>query len=53
MIYEVWIECDQYCVNYEDPRLSKETNNSVEAIKHSIMLRDNLHHTEIRIKEKF
>lgn len=49
-MYEVWTECDGNCESYEDQRLSLTTDDPVKAIKHSIMLRDRTHYTEIRIQ---
>lgn len=50
MTYEVWVGCNEHCPNYCEERRRRLTTDPVEAIKSSILYRDDNHWTEIRIQ---
>jgi hypothetical protein len=51
MKYAVWCRCEQFCPNFENDRVVKETDNPAEAILLAANVRDNDHTSWIVIKK--
>lgn len=49
-MYEIWVRCGKWCEDLELDRVMDETDDAIEAIRSSQILRDNNHETWIVTK---